>query len=287
MKQSISSFLTASFSVTDRQALATREVAESTNLYMRKDEAELSDDEKTKYISAVTTLIENKRYNEIVNIHADMSADMHGRNMATGQISRTGVQRFLPWHRAYLLEFEKMLQEIDPEVSIPYWNWTKNQRFPDWLSGLLPTGLINRMGETYDVERYIGRDGDLPDPNDIVEGMNPATHNNYTDFTLFLEGWVPYGAHNQVHVYVGADQRNGPVGEMSTMYSPADPIFWLHHAECDRLWHIWQLTHQDEHASLTGPSAIMNPWNYRYKDLVQIEDLGYTYRSLSLISEVL
>ena len=30
---------------------------------------------------------------------------------------------FLPWHRGYLYHFELALQDIDPEVTIPRWNW--------------------------------------------------------------------------------------------------------------------------------------------------------------------
>ena len=32
-------------------------------------------------------------------------------------------QRFLPWHRAYLINFERELREIDSFLSIPYWDW--------------------------------------------------------------------------------------------------------------------------------------------------------------------
>ena len=28
---------------------------------------------------------------------------------------------FLPWHRAFLLEFEREMQKIDPRVALPYW----------------------------------------------------------------------------------------------------------------------------------------------------------------------
>ena len=30
---------------------------------------------------------------------------------------------FLPWHRAYLISFEKALREIDPDVHLPFWDW--------------------------------------------------------------------------------------------------------------------------------------------------------------------
>lgn len=237
----------------------------------RLDEAELTNQQRDTFIKVVKILIENKKYNEIVNIHANPSRDMHSRNMATGQISRTGAQRFLPWHRVYLLEFEKILQEEDPSVTIPYWNWTKNRKFPDWLAQFTPQNLVKRDGTPYSVSRKIG-ETTLPDPSAIKDGMR--THTMFTNFTLFLEGVEPRGAHNQVHAYVG--------GTMNTMYSPADPIFWLHHAECDRLWHVWQRTNPNKHATLGGTSIVMDPWPYRYNDVAEIENLNYQYSSTDI-----
>lgn len=33
-------------------------------------------------------------------------------------------ERFLPWHRVYLNEFEKALRRVCPDVTLPYWDWT-------------------------------------------------------------------------------------------------------------------------------------------------------------------
>lgn len=35
-----------------------------------------------------------------------------------------GWEEFLTWHRAYLYFFELQLQEVDPAVTLPYWDWT-------------------------------------------------------------------------------------------------------------------------------------------------------------------
>jgi hypothetical protein len=34
-----------------------------------------------------------------------------------------GAPGFLPWHRAYLLDLERELQNIDPSVALPYWRF--------------------------------------------------------------------------------------------------------------------------------------------------------------------
>ena len=35
-----------------------------------------------------------------------------------------GWEEFLPWHRAYLYEMERRMQDWDPVVALPYWSWT-------------------------------------------------------------------------------------------------------------------------------------------------------------------
>lgn len=37
-----------------------------------------------------------------------------------------GWEQFLTWHRAYLYFFEKRLQDIDPTVTLPYWDWASD-----------------------------------------------------------------------------------------------------------------------------------------------------------------
>jgi len=42
-----------------------------------------------------------------------------------------GWERFLPWHRVYLYEFEQALQDVCPDVTLPYWDWTMPQYRPE------------------------------------------------------------------------------------------------------------------------------------------------------------
>jgi tyrosinase len=41
-----------------------------------------------------------------------------------------GWERFLPWHRAYLYEFEQNLQDFVPDAMLPYWDFTMPQYRP-------------------------------------------------------------------------------------------------------------------------------------------------------------
>lgn len=42
-----------------------------------------------------------------------------------------GWERFLPWHRVYLYEFEQALQDHCPDVTMPYWDWTMSIYKPE------------------------------------------------------------------------------------------------------------------------------------------------------------
>jgi tyrosinase len=42
-----------------------------------------------------------------------------------------GWERFLPWHRVYLYEFEQALQDHCPDVTVPWWDWTMDLYKPE------------------------------------------------------------------------------------------------------------------------------------------------------------
>lgn len=70
------------------------------------------------------------------------------------------------------------------------------------------------------------------------------SHNHHTGGTTFsvLEGQP----HNQVHNNIGGvpTWNPGPYGNMTNFLSPVDPIFFLHHANMDRLWEVWERKQQ-------------------------------------------
>jgi tyrosinase len=51
-----------------------------------------------------------------------------------------GWERFLPWHRAYLYEFEQNLQDFDASLTLPYWDWTMPHYAPETpeQGGIIP-----------------------------------------------------------------------------------------------------------------------------------------------------
>lgn len=104
---------------------------------VRKNQAALSADEKRRFVAAVLELKRNGRYDEFVRTHnAFIMSD-------TDDGERTGHRSpsFLPWHRRFLLDFERALQAVDPSVALPYWDWSTDRTVraslwaPDFLGG--------------------------------------------------------------------------------------------------------------------------------------------------------
>src|ERR1700731_2525422 len=99
---------------------------------------------------------------------------------------------------------------------------------------------------TYDVSPFVVYAGLLPtdfynsENNLSFTSSKTPSHNTQPDgSTKFsvLEG-LP---HNKVHNYIGGvgPLDPGPYGSMTNFLSPVDPIFFLHHANMDRLWDVW------------------------------------------------
>jgi len=67
------------------------------------------------------------------------------------------------------------------------------------------------------------------------------------------------------------------------MIASRDPIFWLLHANVDRIWDLWQFNHfsQASHfraPNLSGIDATMDPWPHTATDANNISNLGYVYQ---------
>ena len=215
---------------------------------VRRDHRTLTADQQNRFLNAFSQLNATGALGPLVDIHANAAHQMHGN------------PRFLPWHRVYLLRMEELLQSIDPTICIPYWKSSEEQAFPAWLMGFTPT--VNLMTGPHTVTRNIAAFATLPDAAAVTTAMGNGTFNT---FAPALEG-----IHNSGHVWVGGSMASVPT-------APADPVFWMHHCEIDRIWAKWQADHPGENPSLVGPAAIMDPWSETEEDTRDIMALGYSY----------
>ena len=228
---------------------------------VRKSSSAMTVVEQNRYIAVVKQLIAapGNPYGKLVAVHADMSHMMHS-NMGP-----VGTQRFLPWHRRYLLEMEKMMQAIDPLCFIPYWKWSVNRAVPPWMVGFTPTVNVPGFG-IVPVKRTPGVPAGLPTTAQVNAVVNTSAL-IYTQFTSHLEG-----LHNVVHGWVGGTMNNIQI-------SPSDPIFWMHHGEIDRLWSVWQARpgNAGKNPTLVGAKKILDPWTTTEVQVRKISVLGYSY----------
>ena len=134
-----------------------------------------------------------------------------------------GIAYFLAWHRGYLYYFEQQLRAISGNRSLvlPYWDYYSTPQIPDEFTNPSPLNPLHvpRMNNSVIDALTLAPFGST------VTNMQRGTTNAFE--TSFEN--MP---HNLVHNIIG--------NAMADMRSPVDPIFWLHHANVDRLWSAWQ-----------------------------------------------
>ena len=256
----------------------------ATRVVTRVDQDTWGEEEKKAFKNAVQKLVDDGTYLQLIQHHIDMSHVMHG------SMGVVGLYRFLAWHRRYLVAFERELQRVDTAlrgsaaapIAVPYWRW--QDPFPAWLDGFLPAkdpvsgAQPGPRKKAAPPNKAAATDVDIIVNQFSIQQTGLAGENDYTKFTWGVEGWgrrpnqTGLPAHNHGHSWVGGIMNN-------TSTSPTDPLFWLHHAEVDRLWSRWRDTHATVRPLLQGAQLVMDPWAETYDDLVKTDPLGYTYPS--------
>jgi tyrosinase len=288
--------------------------AVAADLLVRKNVVDLTSEEKAAFVNAVLTLkntftsgSEISVYDQFVATHLGamgLMEGMGGKGPAAGFDAAHGYDGFLPWHREFLGDFETALQSVDPNTTIPYWDWTDpnalNVMFQNDFLGLNgqggditipdlgifrggtvqsgyfseangwilnPSLNININIETEQskgtsLSRYILSPGSdqYPIPQETQDSLLAV--DDYGTFRRVIEGFstldeqgneisIPgNGLHNYVHGVIGGGFLDfstnpptpTPLGTMANVpSSPYDPVFWLLHANVDRLWAQWQV----------------------------------------------
>jgi tyrosinase len=138
------------------------------------------------------------------------------------------VSYFIAWHRGYLRLFEKQLREIsgNPNLTLPYWDYYRDPALPREFTDPSPANplYVNRINTR------------VPQALTLAPFSGSLTHFQRESGDSFVnaiafEPSLENQPHNPVHDIIG--------GIMATMQSPLDPIFWLHHANIDRLANAW------------------------------------------------
>lgn len=194
---------------------------------------------------------------------------------------------FLPWHRLELAHLERIIGALTDHkaFALPYWDWQGDRFLPNWLT---------RPGSPlYERRRAAGVD--VLDFNKARWSEGSRFANVVSDrFHQFVGGPRSAGnvelyGHNHVHMLIGGKQP-GPLGLMSRPETAAaDPVFWLHHCNIDRVWATW---HRNvgpavypkewmdvELGGFVGPQGQdTGPW--RVGGVMETRSLGYSYDEL-------
>jgi len=150
---------------------------------------------------------------------------------------------FLPWHRLYIYYFERIVRSVcgHPEFTLPYWNYTSSDpaqrgvlpeqfRLPDDpLYGSLyvaTRGSLANSGQP--IQQY-----QAGDQMDITDAMLTTTYSTVDNVQGFCRA-IDSGIHGRIHVLTGTSKDMGAVP-----YAGQDPLFFVHHANIDRMWASW------------------------------------------------
>src|ERR1700733_8657521 len=182
---------------------------------------------------------------------------------------------FLPWHREYLVYFERICRKLsgNKKFALPYWNWAVEPNVPDVFWG---TG--NPM---YDSNRLMAQNT-LLDPGSIGHPILESILSE-TNFQVFgsyqattQRQYAGYGRlegtpHNYIHGAIG--------GDMGAYMSPLDPVFWAHHNMIEYCWVDWNLTRRHDNSNDSS-------WfNFMFSDF--FDEDGHAVQSMSVAEGLL
>ncbi|OMH78437.1 Tyrosinase [Zancudomyces culisetae] len=157
------------------------------------------------------------------------------------------VPMFLPFHRMFAADFERVGQMFHPKFMLPYWDSARD--FSDPAASQVFTSSYaggNGRGNNCVVDGMQGQwTMGFPTKHCLQRIFNNGakikswesperisnilmTSTTYDSFRNNLE----YGLHASIH--------NGIAGDMSSKHSPNDIFFFLHHSNMDRIWWKWQ-----------------------------------------------
>ena len=201
---------------------------------IRKNYQEMTNYEKTELVNAFYELRNGPDlFNDLAVFHSqyfnfDNTIDPTRRDLHFNLPDESEREIFLAWHRRQMFEMEQAVQNINPKISLAFWNTSNDQALN---SPLWDQNFIGSFNTNWDLRRRIGNDGPMPTPSEVASlyGMS-----NFFQFSNELER---RNVHRGAHVWTG--------GAMPTPLSPRDPIFYLHHTYVDFIWFNWEEIHHN------------------------------------------
>ncbi|KAJ9058826.1 hypothetical protein DSO57_1022098 [Entomophthora muscae] len=223
--------------------------AQCSNPRVRKEIRELSEKELHDFQDAVNKLHKERKEGMPELSSYEYFSYLHNTNAHEAHFTPA----FMPWHRYFIRKFEMELQRFNPNVMLPYWDWSLDANEPHrspiltdkYMGGNGGAGRCVRDGPFaywtvgYPENHCLKRDYDqgrrlspFSSPESILLDINTRS---FSAFSMQFEI-----KHGRPHTNIGG---NGV--DFSQMHSPNDPLFYLHHAFVDLIWDKWQQRHPD------------------------------------------
>ncbi|MBD2503177.1 tyrosinase family protein [Anabaena azotica] len=221
---------------------------------VRKNANNLTQGERDRFLEA---------YGQLNNAGTGIYQDFRDSHVQASDLEAHKGPQFLPWHRAFLLDLERELQIVDPSVSLPYWRFDEpapkvfqadfigqTRQVPeddDGTGDLVVFNIDNPLvawatdgvpgvlrSARFDTLTSPASGVTIPPFNFpvLTEAQTLALGDVYAEFTHKTEG-IETLPHASAHV-----SFTGSISYVPT--AAKDPLFFLLHANIDRLWALWQ-----------------------------------------------
>jgi hypothetical protein len=191
-------------------------------------------------------------------------ANIHGSPSGTGPLWNScqhGHWWFLPWHRMYLLYFERTIRKLSatPSFALPFWDYSAGASAVSTADNNYLARSIPKIFRSPTASNDLFTSNRGAGINTGGQLSSTATSHTaafaFTNFTSATGTAANFGSqtvaasshnspphgglesnpHDAVHGGIG-----GGMGSFGT--AARDPIFWCHHANIDRLWNLWLTT---------------------------------------------
>nr|AGX25262.1 mega-hemocyanin [Melanoides tuberculata] len=210
--------------------------------HVRQNVDSLSEGQKESLKAALQKMESDGSFEKIAEFHGAPGLCKHeGRNVGC---CIHGMATFPHWHRLYVEQVENALLTHGSEVSIPYWDWTSPiKELPDLVSKATYFDSRSQTMETNPFfKAQIGNTGHYTTRDPQPQLFNTKYFLNNVLLALEQTSFCDFEAqfevvHNMMHSFVGGRGKYS----LSTLdYSAYDPLFFIYHANTDRIWAIWQ-----------------------------------------------
>ena len=157
---------------------------------IRKNHLEMTQSEKDELVDAFYQLKSSPNLiDDIATFYDNNYYDIHANG--------TSDDVFLAWYRRLLFEMEQSMQDINPNLSIPFWDWTTDQ---STSSVLWDYDFLGQFNSDWGLGRSLGSH-DLPTSADVATLQANTNWYYYTTFFEFEE--VHTAPHNWVEGFMG------------------------------------------------------------------------------------